>query len=79
MFRDQWWWESQQTRPEGYRHEGTHVATSTWETPLAQMLGASWKESATDRERWLKILPEFLSEFQKRLATDTGPKRKTAR
>ena len=57
MFRDQWWWEAQQAKVSGFRHEGTSGATSTWETPFVQMLGASWKESALDRDRWLKIMP----------------------
>ena len=70
MFRDQWWWEYQQSRPEGYRHQGTHASTSTWEGPLAQMLGSSWKESAQDRERWVKLLPHFLREFKRKIGQD---------
>ena len=67
VFRDQYWWEHQQTRKEGYRHTVGAAHINTWESTMVEALGSCWKESAQNRERW-QLIPAFLEIFQKNKA-----------
>ena len=64
-FRDQFWWEHQQTKKEGFRHAVANAHIHTWEGIMVEALGSCWKESAQNRERWQKLIPLFLEIFQK--------------
>ena len=65
LFRDHYWWELQQTAREGYRHTVQNAHLFTWEQPLVQTLGAGWKDSAKNRERWQKLCPLFIEHYKK--------------
>ena len=76
LFRDHYWWELQQTLREGYRHTVQNAHLYTWEQPLVQTLGAGWKDSAKNRERWQKLCPLFIEHHKKNSALKEDIKNK---
>ena len=61
-FRTLAWWQKEQRKPEGMRHQGKFFARMTLEEKAMDLVaGEQWRARAQKREEWRGLLPNWIS------------------